>query len=172
MTKSGMSKGDARDFRVAKARDIPELARLYATTIRAHGPDKYSPLQVDAWASFAAKEERFAPFILDVETWILEDARGPAGFGGMGADGHIASLYVRADCARQGVGRMLVMKLLDRARERSLSRVYTEASQFSKALFERLGFRVVEEEIADYDGVTFLRWKMDRLVGGDGQHFR
>ena len=55
----------------------------------------------------AMKDQHFAAFILDVETWLLEDAQGPQGFAGLGLDGHISSLYVRSNCVRQGVGKRL-----------------------------------------------------------------
>ena len=79
-------------------------------------------------------------------------------------NGHVSSLYVRKDCARQGIGNALLNHLLQRARDHGISKVHTEASQFSKALFAKNGFIVVEEEIVDYDGVDFLRWKMERSI--------
>ena len=91
--------------------------------------------------------------------------RDPKGLQAFGLDGHISSLYVRSNCVRQGVGKRLLKHLLVRAKERHIPRVYTEASRFSKTLFAYIGFGVVEEEIADYDGVKFLRWKMEKLIG-------
>ena len=154
----------SRKLRRAEPADLPKLSQLYAQTVQAHGPGKYSNEQIEAWSNAALKKQEFASFILDVETWVSEDELGPSGFAGLKMNGHVSSLYVRKDCARQGIGNALLNHLLQRARDHGISKVHTEASQFSKALFAKNGFIVVEEEIVDYDGVDFLRWKMERSI--------
>ena len=159
-----MQKTLPRKIRRAEPADLPKLSRLYAQTVQAHGPGKYSIAQIEAWSNAALKEQEFASFILDAETWISEDELGPTGFAGLKMNGHISSLYVREDCVRQGIGNALLNHLLQRAKAHGISKVHTEASQFSKALFAKNSFVVVEEETIDYDGVDFLRWKMERSV--------
>ena len=94
--------GAALALRLAAADDVPALAALYAHTARALGPQVYSADQVRAWQAFGQDTPAFRDYVLRARTWMGEDAKGALGFCGIGADGEVHSLYVRADATRQG----------------------------------------------------------------------
>ena len=147
-------------IRRAASDDLPALATLYAQTVRTHGPSLYSSAQVDAWASAGTVNERFHDFVFRPTTFVAQDEHGPAGFAGIEADGHVQSLYVRADCTRRGIGTALMRHVFNHARSLGIESLYTEASQFSRPLFERLGFSVDHAQHVTYAGVSFERWVM------------
>jgi putative acetyltransferase len=147
-------------FRLATPADVAALAALYRDTALTLGPQVYSAEQVQAWARSTDDLDKFARYILDAQTWVADDASGAAGFCGIAAHdgvGEVHSLYVRADCTRQGLG----TRLLEHAMRAAGTACFEAwATPFSKPVFERAGFvlqRVVSEP---YQGVMFERYRM------------
>jgi putative acetyltransferase len=149
--------------RLATAADVPALAALYRDTALVLGPEVYTPAQVAAWARSTVDGERFARYILDAQTWVTDDERGPAGFCGVAVDdgiGEVHSLYVRATLTRQGLGSALLAHALARAREAGAGRFAAWATPFSRPLFERAGLRLERVVAEPYQGVVFERLRM------------
>lgn len=140
--------------------DIPELARLYAGVVRRHGPERYSPAQVEAWASFAEDGPAFERFVRRCRTLLAEDETGILGFGGLEPGGRITALYVRSDRTRSGVGSALLSALLEEARARGMHELRAEASELSRDLLLRFGFRLEGEEQVERRGAGFTRYRM------------
>ena len=103
---------------IATADDVDELAELFVDSVRSAGPRGYTPRQVDSWAASASDRERFQEFILKPTTYIAIDESGPVGFCGIEANGHIASLYLRGDRQRQGIGTQLLTHAVNQAAHR------------------------------------------------------
>ncbi|MDJ1168148.1 GNAT family N-acetyltransferase [Roseofilum sp. BLCC_M154] len=144
-------------IRVAQESDVPELAEIYAQTVRVHGLEYYTLEQTQTWAAFALNKRHFRKFILDVTTFVAVDEMGILGFAGIDKDGHIASLYVRHDCLHQGVGTALMKRVLEYGQTQEITRFYAEASRFSLGLFKKFGFQVYDTEIVERQGVKFER---------------
>ncbi len=151
-------------IRKATEDDIPELTALYAGSVKSLAPTAYSAEQVAAWASFAENPEAFRRFVLEPRTIVMEDDSGILGFCGVDAAGHVASLYVRADRSRKGVGTKLLQITLDRARASGVHAFHAEASELSLPVFQRFGFVVRGIEKGACGGAEFERY----LVRKDG----
>jgi len=151
-------------FRLATADDLPALAELYATTVRKLGPALYTADQVRVWSASPDDAERFRCFVLNAYTLVavVEESPHPVGFAGLEADGRIASLYVQADFCRRGIGSALLTALLQKAEQDGLTQLRTEASKFSRPVFERFGFELDEVERGMHHGVPFMRFLMSR----------
>lgn len=143
-------------LRVATEGDVPVLAALFRAAVLTCGPSAYAPEQVAAWAA-TADGSRFKAFILGPRTLVLDDETGPVGFAGWRPDGHVASLYVRPDRMRHGLGRRLLAAVVSEARAAGLRRLHTEASAFSRPVFEQAGFILVGTEVVERGGVAFER---------------
>ena len=155
-------------LRPATAADVPALAALYAETARALGAWCYTPGQVAAWASFGADTPAFRAYVLGADTWVAVDAEGRAlGFSGIDAAGEVHSLYVRHDQVRRGLGSRLLALGLARAADRGIERFAAWATPFSRPVFERAGFTLVQRVVADYQGVVFERLRMRADFGAD-----
>ena len=148
-------------LREATEADVPSLASLYAASVREAGPVHYTPEQVEAWAAFA-DDSSFRGFVVGATTFVAEGETGLLGFSGLDPDGRVASLYVRPDRMRQGIGAALLRRVLEEAEGRGLGRLWTEASVFSKPVFERHGFTVAEVERVQRRGAVFTRYRMVR----------
>ena len=141
--------------------DVPTLAALYAAAVRAAGPARYTPAQIEAWAGFA-DEPAFRRFVLGPHTFVVEDDAGLAGFAGVERSGRIASLYVHPDRFGRGVASLLMNALLAYAESEGLSPLWSEASAFSLPVFERFGFRLREVERVERRGAEFERFIVER----------
>ena len=151
-------------IRLATAADVPTIAALYRETVLAHAPQHYSPAQTTAWASFGADTPPFRNFILQATTYVAEDDSSLVGFAGLDDDGHVASVYIRHDCLRQGIGSRLMTTLLETAQRRGLTRLYAEASAFSLGLFQKHGFSLYATDIVERAGVTFERYLVEKTL--------
>ena len=152
-------------IRIAEESDLAELAKLFRCSVEKIGPERYTPEQVCTWASGPNDHDRFRTFILGVTTFVAEDQARILGFCGLGADGHLASLYVDGAQGRKGIGSALLDKALGEAQEaHGILSLHTEASEFSKPLFEEFGFETVEIEHVIRAGVEFKRYRMRRTL--------
>jgi putative acetyltransferase len=151
-------------LRTATEADVPALADLYAGSVLALGPQLYDGDQVASWAAFASDTDGFRRFVLEPTTFVAEDESGIVGFCGIFDDGHIASLYVRPDRARRGVGTRLLEAALDYATRHGIEFVNAHASRLSHPLFLKFGFTTVRSEIAQRNAVGFERYLVERRV--------
>ena len=149
-------------IRIAAEDDLVALAELYTNSVKAIGPQQYSEVQIDKWASFPSDVAAFRHFILEPTTYIAEDESGVVGFCGISENGHIASLYVRGDRTDRGIGSTLLTAALVHAQNRGMNSLYAEASIFSLPLFLKFGFRVSGTEIVYRDGVEFERYLVEK----------
>lgn len=146
-------------LREAGPGDLPALADLYEASVRGLGPERYRRDQVEAWAAFA-REPGFRPFVLEASTLVAEREGRVVGFGGLTPRGRVASLYVHPDHAGRGVGTALLDALLDLARRQAMPRLHAEASELSRPVLERAGFRLEAEERVERRGARFVRYRM------------
>lgn len=155
-------------FRPATAADLPALIAIFRAAIETVGPSHYDESQVAAWMAATNNERRFRRLTVEVDTVLAQDGTGPVGFASLGEEGYIIMLYVRPDRMRRGLAGRLLNALIEKARARGDTRLHTEASPFSRPVFERAGFVVEEVETIERRGATFDRFLMARTLAPDG----
>jgi len=151
------------NIRRADSRDLPTLSQLYRDSVRALGPEAYSAEQIAAWSAFADADS-FSLFITDAATFVAEDETGILGFCGIEADGHVTSVYVRADSFRQGIAGRLLSHVISYANDLEIPRLHTETSHFSRQLFHHHGFVDCGMETIERHQVTFERFLVERIT--------
>lgn len=148
-------------LQLATAAALPGLARLYARCARGLGPQVYQAAQVQAWASFADDTAAFARYVLSARTWVAEGADGPLGFCGIDAAGEVHSLYVHPAHMRAGLAtRLLAHAMADARATAGVARFQAWATPFSRAVFERAGFRLQAVVREPFGGVLFDRLRL------------
>ena len=137
------------------------LAAIYQQAIRHLGEPHYTPEQVRAWAGHADDETTFSRWLDDASTTVATDRElGIVGFGGIDGKGRITSMFVSPAMMRRGVASTILEALFRQARSRGLTRLTTEASEFSRPLFELFGFEVTGVEERVFRDVEFSRYTM------------
>lgn len=138
---------------------IPRLLDLFEQSVRRLGPAHYSPDQVEQWAR-GAHHPGLASQLREHHGWVIEQDDVPLGFATLSDDGHLSLLYVSADHPRQGLGTLLLERVLSAASQMGLGSLTTEASAFSLALFLRHGFLLTGLETVERGGVQFIRHRL------------
>ncbi|MFQ2516790.1 GNAT family N-acetyltransferase [Aeromonas caviae] len=138
---------------------IPRLLDLFEQSVRRLGPAHYSPDQVEQWAR-GAHHPGLASQLREHHGWVIEQDDVPLGFATLSDDGHLSLLYVSPDHPRQGLGTLLLERVLAAANQMGLGSLTTEASAFSLALFLRHGFLLTGLETVERSGVQFIRHRL------------
>ena len=138
---------------------IPRLLDLFEQSVRRLGPAHYSPDQVEQWAR-GAHHPGLASQLREHHGWVIEQDDVPLGFATLSDDGHLSLLYVSADHPRQGLGTLLLERVLAAASQMGLGSLTTEASAFSLSLFLRHGFLLTGLETVERGGVQFIRHRL------------
>jgi len=144
--------------------DAAALSALYEASVRGLGAGDYSGEQVAAWASLTPSAETFAGRMADGRMRLVAELETIAGFIDVEADGHIDLLYVAPEAAGQGVARLLLETAEALAAARGVLRLYAEASETARPVFERLGFTVTARRDFEVAGVAIHNWAVEKAL--------
>lgn len=139
--------------------DAPLLREIYADAVESQAPSLYSDAQVRAWAALAWLPGVLDRTLAEGSGWISGDG---AAFAIRHPQERLSLLYCRGSAARQGHGSALLAQIELEAQADGVQRLRTEASQLSRPLLERRGWRVVAPETISIGGVLFERYRMDK----------
>ena len=139
--------------------DAPLLREIYADAVESQAPGLYSDAQVRAWAALAWLPGVLDRTLAEGSGWISGDG---AAFAIRHPQERLSLLYCRGSAARQGHGSALLARIELEAQGDGVQRLRTEASQLSRPLLERRGWRVVAPETISIGGVLFERYQMDK----------
>ena len=145
--------------------DAAALTELYARSVRHYGPRAYTPEQVDAWAA-TADVERTAARCRDGRVVVVarDEAGTVLGFAELETDGHLDMLYVAPEAEGQRIGTLLYATIETQARDLGLHRVFVEASELARPLFERQGFTLLGRNDLVLAGVDIHNYRMEKRL--------
>ena len=143
--------------------DAAALTTLYVRSVRHYGPRVYTPEQVAVWAATADVANTAARcgdgrFVVVAQN----EAGGLLGFADLEADGHLDMLYVAPEAEGLHVGSQLYAALETHARRRGLHRIFVEASELARPLFERRDFTLLGRNDLVLDGVDIHNYRMEK----------
>lgn len=148
-------------------RDIHRMVTLFYETVHSVNKKDYTREQLDAWAPKGEKA-------LKLNTWRDSLSRNLAyvaeikgeivGFSDMTQEGYLDRLFIHKDFQRQGIAAALVNTLEVEARRLGLIEIETEASITAKPFFERVGYRVVQQQVIQRKGVQLINFKMVKVL--------
>lgn len=131
--------------RPARPEDGAALSAITLAAIRETARAAYTPEQVEAWSARVARSERIAgAFPGDFVRVAVDHADSPVAYFVLEADGHLDMLYCHPDHGGRGLGRRLLAEAELAARARDLTRLFTEASELARPVFERAGYHLIE----------------------------
>lgn len=143
--------------------DFEQLVAVYRDAVISQAKGLYTSQQIGAWADHAGRDDGFRQALgrgyglvscADPERCIIE------AFALLDPIDRLALLYCRGRASRQGRATTLLRLLESEARRHACPRLRTEASQLSRPLLERQGWRVDREEEVIFAATSFLRWRM------------
>ena len=141
--------------------DAVLLREIYADAIESQASELYSDQQVKSWAALAWLPGVLDQTLMEGSGWI---SGGDAAFAIRYPPDRLALLYCRGRAARQGHGKALLDRIEADAMADGVTCLCTEASQFSRPLFERRGWRLIAPETITIAGVPFERYRMHKAL--------
>lgn len=137
------------------------LREIYADAIENLAPGLYNQEQVRAWEALAWLPGILDPSFREGTGWI---SGGDSAFAIRHPSDRLSLLYCRGRAARQGHGSTLLNRIQADAQVDRVERLRTEASQMSRPLFERHGWRLIAPETITIAGVPFERYRMEKSL--------
>ncbi|CAN7477459.1 GNAT family N-acetyltransferase [Pseudoxanthomonas sp. LjRoot168] len=145
--------------------DATALTDLYVRSVRHYGPRAYTPEQVDAWAATADSARTAARCSDGRVVVVAQDQAGTVlGFAELETDGHLDMLYVAPDAEGLRLGTLLYTALETQARDLGLHRLFVEASELARPLFERQGFTLLGRNDRVLAGVDIHNYRMEKRL--------
>jgi putative acetyltransferase len=144
--------------------DAESLVAIFQDAVTGIGASAYDARQIAVWSSYPEDLEEFRQLLACGLTLVAEENKQAVAFGQLNPLNHIAFLYTATNFARLGYGTAIYQQLEVHARDHGMKRLHTEASRISKHLFLKMGFHIVEREIAIRHGVEFERFKMEKVI--------
>lgn len=152
--------------------DAEATLRIFERAVSITALSRYTSGEVAAWLGGPRDKGAWAADREAASTFVAERAGTVIGFSDLFDDGYVDRLFVDPDHGRQGVGRMLLKRVVDEAAQRELPSMTTHASLVARPVFEAAGFTVVHPETVMKDGERLERFymskEMDRSHQGIG----
>jgi putative acetyltransferase len=144
--------------------DAEEIAELFAKSIREIAIEKYSPEEVEAWASYADEIEEIRHRLAEGFTLVAEAGGRLVAFGQLKPINHIAFLYSIKEYSRLGIATSIYRRLEEYATLKGAKFLTADASRVSKSLFEKLGFQLVCPVVEKRKGVELECFNMKKEI--------
>jgi len=132
-------------IRAFRESDAAALSALTGAAIRAIGARAYSSEQVAAWAARHPGPERFVASAARGDTILVAVDTGdaPLAYALLEPDGPLDMLYCHSDHAGRGLAGALLPAAEAVARAGGMGRLFTEASELARPVFERTGYALL-----------------------------
>jgi len=147
-----------------KSQYVEELAQLFTNTIHKVNKKDYTKEQIESWAPSKIDYKKWKNRFEKTKPYIVKNNNTIAGFFEFENNGHIDCFYVHHDYQRQGVGNIMMSKIVKIAEEKKLDEVFAEVSITAKPFFEKNSFIVERENIAKRDNIELVNYIMRRKI--------
>lgn len=142
----------APHIRPFQTEDAPALAALTLAAIVMIGARAYSMEQVMCWAAGHPGAPRFLDSAAkgDLILVALAEDGATAAYALMERDGHCDMLYCHPDFAGNGFATALLAAVENEARKSGIGRLFANASELSRPVFERAGYTLLHRRDFSY----------------------
>jgi putative acetyltransferase len=147
--------------------DWDQVMETYADAVQTLATPLYRPEQTQAWAAYPTTHATVREALERGYGLVGTTAERPGAveaFALLDPLDRLSLLYCRGRSSRKGLATGLVQSLEAHARRAGQTTLRTEASQLSRPLLERLGWRVDHEETILFAGELFTRWRMSTTL--------
>lgn len=141
-----------------------KLWLLKVNTIKSVNIKDYSKEQINAWAPDEYNAQRWETRVQNMDPFIAEIAGKIVGFADIQDDGYIDHFFCHKEFQGQGVGKVLMQCLVNKCKDQSITRVYSQVSITAKPFFEMFGFKVVKQQTMGIGNQTLNNYLMEKIV--------
>lgn len=150
------------NIRPFKSSDLSAVILLFKEAVAAINIRHYTPEQIAIWTDvdpikWQAKLEKMIVFVAEIDSIIV-------GFADMTREGYLDHLYVHKDYQARWVSLHLFKAIEKTAKELGLTKITTDCSITAKVPAERMGFKVIKEQIVEKKGMQFTNYHMEKKL--------
>ncbi|MGB5637252.1 MAG: GNAT family N-acetyltransferase [Waterburya sp.] len=151
-------------IRLFRPKDEEQVAQLFYNTVRKINIQHYSEKQVTAWSPEDIYFRNWSKICSSRFTYVALENNKIIGFGELEADGHVDCFYVHHHYQRQRVGSNIYQAIEIKARELTLTRLFTEASITAQPFFINQGFILIKKQQVFCRGQTLINLLMEKSL--------
>ncbi|CAH1533382.1 GNAT family N-acetyltransferase [Vibrio jasicida] len=150
-----------RDF---QEEDSPKLWALFFNTVRNVNRRDYTEQQVKAWAQEGFDSQLWLKKMVSIQPFVAVLDGVIVGYSDVQPSGLVDHFFCHHEYQGQGVGRALMTHVLEQAKAKGLTRIYSEVSVTARPFYEHMGFIVVNEQQVEVRGATLTNYVMERRL--------
>lgn len=145
-----------------QASDFNAVVTLFKEAVAAINIKHYTSEQVATWTTINL--ERWQKSLAANITLVAEDAGTIVGVGDMSHEGYLDRLYVHKEYQARFIALKIFKALEQKARELGLEKITTDCSITAKVPAERMGFKVIKEQVVEKHGMKFINYHMEKKL--------
>lgn len=139
-------------FRLFDHSDALSLRLVYESAVSQLTVGEYNLAQRTAWIQASADPKYWLQVLERIQPTVTLVDGEIAGYFDLQPDGLIDHFYVAAAFAHQGIARVMMDEILQRAKLRDLSEIHAYVSLTAQPFFTRYGFEVVYRQNVEVGG--------------------
>ncbi len=144
-------------FRLYKPSDCKTLYELFYNTVHEVNAKDYTPEQLNVWATGHFDFNAWNQSFLDHFTIVAIQNNMIVGFGDMDTHGYLDRLFVHKDFQGQGIASIICTTLENVSCSQE---IVTHASITAKPFFEERGYRVIQKQLVERNGIFLMNYVM------------
>lgn len=138
--------------------DCEEIAALFYNTVHIVNAKDYTKEQLDVWATGQVDLEKWNQSLQEHYSIVAVENGVIVGFGDIDKTGYLDRLYVHADYQGKGIA-TAICNQLEQAVQGDIT---THASITARPFFEKRGYKVVEEQQVERQGIFLTNFCMKK----------
>lgn len=151
-------------IRKGNLQDLPEMLLLFQDTIIAICSQDYNTAQLEAWKSGSENKERWQNVMNEQDVFIAESENKIVGFCTLAQGNYIDLLFVHKDYQHLGIASKLYELIEKEALDQNPKILTADVSKTAQPFFERINFKVIQEQIVNVKGVDLINYKMEKRL--------
>ena len=148
-------------IRPYKPTDCKDLANLFYRTVHTVNAKDYTKIQLNAWATGKIDLREWNKSLCEHDTFVAVKNNIIVGFGDIDKSGYLDRLYVHKDYQHQGIATAICDKLEQAV---IVNNIITHASITAKSFFVQRGFRIVNEQQVERNGIALTNYVMEKQL--------
>ncbi len=138
--------------------DCQEMAELFYQTVHTINAKDYNKQQLDVWATGQIDLPLWNQSFLNNYSIIAQEDGKIVGFGDIDQTGYLNRLYVHKDYQRKGIA----TAICDALEQKISGKVYCQASITAKPFFEQRGYKTVQKQQVQRQGIFLTNFIMEK----------
>ncbi|WP_447470148.1 GNAT family N-acetyltransferase [Vibrio harveyi] len=126
----------------------------------------YNEQQLKVWAPDEFDSEIWLQKMMDIQPFVAELDGVIVGYSDVQSSGLVDHFFCHHAYQGQGVGSTLMAHVFKQAKEKGLTRLYSEVSITARPFFEHMGFSVLKEQQVEVRGAILTNYVMERAYDG------